>query len=584
MKQRICKKNLLCALIVSLSCALTIFFFPPSDTMLGNADEFPVGPENVMIPMFVVAIIVAVLIFILLFICILINQKLFNSIVCLVFGIELATYFQVLFWNGEMVLANESPEKYEERNIHNYLNFIMYYATAVVPIILYYAKLSYKAKFYKLITRSNLCIAAAIIIAMQSVGIGSSLLSVHSVNSKPTVKYLSFEPTTSLSKEKNIIVFVVDRMDGGWMADMEERYPELYDEMDGFTLYHDNLSKYGQTFPAVANLLTGREYGREGRYLYLTNSFAGRNPLDELRDNGFVSNFLTECPNAFNNIVNLNDHCDNIKESEMECCIDYYSDYGIIYTMTLLSFSKCLPYFMKCLATESIEPDFTNFFVYLKDENGKIDIEDKMDYTITPGNDMRYYKYINAHLLDADNENKVFNFIHFAGFHDDSREVSELYEGYDGGRVNYYTTARGEFEIINNYMEQMKKLGVYDNSTIIILGDHGKQIASVTKGYKLVEPITTGLMIKPENSHGRMQDDYTSQLSHKYFQASVLEYAGIDHSNYGYSYNDIIDGNISAVREMSLESSCPADYEVKGRADDFSNWKCVYFKEKKRHG
>ena len=339
-----------------------------------------------------------------------------------------------------------------------------------------------------------------------------------------------------------------DELLGEWVKSLPEEVSksmvELYDEMDGFTLYHDNLSKYGQTFPAVANLLTGREYGREGRYLYLTNSFAGRNPLDELRDNGFVSNFLTECPNAFNNIVNLNDHCDNIKESEMECCIDYYSDYGIIYTMTLLSFSKCLPYFMKCLATESIEPDFTNFFVYLKDENGKVEVEDMMHYNVSPDCDLKYYKYMSSHPLDSNCENKVFNFIHFAGFHDDSREVSELYEGYDGGRVDYYTTARGEFEIINNYMEQMKKLGVYDNSTIIILGDHGKQIASVTKGNKQVEPITTGLMIKPENSHGRMQDDYTSQLSHKYFQASVLEYAGIDHSNYGYSYNDIIDGNI----------------------------------------
>lgn len=578
MKQRICKKNLLCALIVSLSCALTIFFFPPSDTMLGNADEFPVGPENVMIPMFVVAIIVAVLIFILLFICILINQKLFNSIVCLVFGIELATYFQVLFWNGEMVLANESPEKYSERNVFNYTNFIIYYLIVFAPIILYYAKLSYKAKFYKLITRSNLCIAAAIIIAMQSVGTGSSLLSVHGADNEDHVRYLSFEPTTSLSKKRNIIVFVVDRMDGEWMADMEERYPELYDEMDGFTFYHDNLSTYCQTFPAIANLLTGREYGREERYLYLTKSFDGRNPLDELRDNGFVSNFLTECPNAFNNIANLTSHCDNIKESDYESGIDYFSDSGIVYKMTLLSLSKCLPYFMKCLATESIEPDFTNFFVYLKDENGKIDIEDKMDYTITPGNDMRYYKYINAHPLDADNENKVFNFIHFAGFHDDSREVSELYEGYDGGRVNYYTTARGEFEIINNYMEQMKKLGVYDNSTIILLGDHGKNVYDITQNYKLTEPITTGLMIKPENSHGRMKDDYTSQLSHEYFQASILEYAGIDHSGYGYSYNDVINGNLSMTRKISLESVYATDYEVNGKADDFSNWKCVYFK------
>ena len=44
--------------------------------------------------------------------------------------------------------------------------------------------------------------------------------------------------------------------------------PEMYERLDGFTYYHDNISEQCFTFPSVAQLLTRCEYEEEGEYEY----------------------------------------------------------------------------------------------------------------------------------------------------------------------------------------------------------------------------------------------------------------------------------------------------------------------------
>ena len=127
----------------------------------------------------------------------------------------------------------------------------------------------------------------------------------------------------------------------------------------------------------------------------------------------------------------------------------------------------------------------------------------------------------------------------------------------------------------------MKEAGVYDNSTIIVLGDHGRAPRELSGStMELDGAITSALLIKPAGAHGKMiQKDSHSELSIAYFAPSVLEYAGVDRSGFGVSYNDVINGSIKLPRVIRGYDFAgygrmveKAAYIVSGDARDFSNW------------
>ena len=131
----------------------------------------------------------------------------------------------------------------------------------------------------------------------------------------------------------------------------------------------------------------------------------------------------------------------------------------------------------------------------------------------------------------------------------------------------------------------MKRLGVWDDSTIIILGDHGRP-PNETDGMfnqKLKSAITTALLIKPAGSENvPIVYDRDSELSNDFFGASILEYAGIDHSSCGLSYNDVIENDLHPERYLQSVKfinygalKYTARYRITGDARDFGNWELL---------
>ena len=129
----------------------------------------------------------------------------------------------------------------------------------------------------------------------------------------------------------------------------------------------------------------------------------------------------------------------------------------------------------------------------------------------------------------------------------------------------------------------MKKLGVYDNSTIIILGDHGRppvEIEQENEKY-LSSPIMTSLLVKHKNADSvPMQTDSDVELTNDFFPASILDYAGIDHDKFGYSYNDVITQELHPVRYLQTYDfkgygrlEAKTLYKITGDARNFENWK-----------
>ena len=161
---------------------------------------------------------------------------------------------------------------------------------------------------------------------------------------------------------------------------------------------------------------------------------------------------------------------------------------------------------------------------------------------------MQLHEYITGNDLTPDNERRVYNVIHLMGSH----------FAYGGGVFNLDLN----FATLNAYFEKMKEIGVYDNSTIIILGDHGDNDQFAPDVFS---PTSTSVLIKPRGAAGELKTDNEAELSHKYFPASILELAGISHDTYGLSYFDIIGGAPAPpVRIIYALSDWWASYEAEG--------------------
>jgi len=203
--------------------------------------------------------------------------------------------------------------------------------------------------------------------------------------------------------------------------------------------------------------------------------------------------------------------------------------------------------------------------------------------------DLKFNSYIHQADFTADSEKSVFTFMHLNGAHaHGSREDPASYgvqfndesgNIYPGG--TRLDTARVCFEILFYYFNKMKELGVYNNSTIILIADHGSDS-------NLGE--TASLIIKPSNSTGLLKRENITELSHKYFSASILSIAGLPYDEHGLSYFDLVDETTPPVRilygynnwfdQWAFWGSTSSlvlygHYEINGDASNPDNWRFI---------
>jgi len=108
-------------------------------------------------------------------------------------------------------------------------------------------------------------------------------------------------------------------------------------------------------------------------------------------------------------------------------------------------------------------------------------------------------------------------------------------------------------------MEEMKRLGLYDDATIIITADHGDKDANMQVVYFIKEAGET---------HDEM-DENAAPISHDDFPGTLLSIIGGDYSQYGTSIYDWNEGDkrqrtCSVVSRDTLLYPVGSSYSDKG--------------------
>ena len=555
-----------------LTFILMLFFLSPLDYYLNNSSEFIIGIGDIVLPLllicpasFVIAVFVPPLI---------IRGDKLNAISLLLCGLTAALYFQVLFLNSEMILLDGEISNYSEWNAAHILNILIWMVITFLPLYAWNCQRS--GKIFKNVKWEKVIICISIIIlGMQIAGVVAAATKYNAGNVKNTRYYLSYDKSFELSSRENICVFLLDYYDVIYMNETLESYPELYEQLDGFTFYENNMSIYKYTNPNTTYLLTGHYTERADEFVRLDEAWKRRGFIDILRENGWSVMLLPSVSSTVQAYERLIGKADNLLPNENPPKLNRK-----VATEILLNFSfeKILPYMLKFyFRTDRFGAAFNNKFLDWR-------FEDSLLPSVSPATDMTFYNRLKTTGLSVQNESKIFTFTHFNSAHDGGYRYNagngEIEKGADYDRIE---AGRGSLAILNEYFKQMKELGIYDSSTIIIMADHGRVPAETWHkiDYRLDSAITSTLMIKPQNARGRLETDKLSELSHKNFGAGILEFAGLPREDFGLSYFDIIKNRIPQTREFFLERwgffrfKPQGMYLINGDANDFKNWTYV---------
>ncbi|MEG1995935.1 MAG: hypothetical protein RR036_00340, partial [Oscillospiraceae bacterium] len=162
-------------------------------------------------------------------------------------------------------------------------------------------------------------------------------------------------------------------------------------------------------------------------------------------------------------------------------------------------------------------------------------------------------------------------YFHFYGVHGPFT-MDENQDYTDG--TTWQKQLKGDFNYIDEYIDNLKRLGVYDNTNIIITADHGN--VSFSNGITDT-PLNPVFFMKPTNSHGKfttstapvwLMDLRKTILSDMNLDSSKEQGVDIkslkpDEERERFFYNAYIDGKETELNE----------YTINGDSNDIKNWK-----------
>lgn len=572
------------SLLLAFTAPLTVCFFGPFETYCGNMDEFLFSLGDFFPLCIAAAVAMAVVVFSVLMI---LNGRAYDIATALISWCSIMTFLQRHYLNfGVNSLAGDGVGEAEAPIVAVALTSLLWAVTGVASV---FAAIWFKKKniahFFV-----SCAVVLVVILATQAIGFVSLSLTTDvyvpvtdradnesdtgepSDANQPSV--LTYANLNKLSGKKNVVVFVIDRFDVRYFENLQKTNPEFLEGLDGFTFYNDYTSLYCRTYPAIASILTDRDNNFDKTRLdYFKEIYTDGGPMRKLHGESYDVNVYTEKYYAYDDANYMKDYVGNISGT---------SGYEIVageflsIDMLRLSLGTCLPLPLKDAVGSLSTPDFNEHAVYLSDEPlYDADMKNVYDY-ITKGD-----------FKKTDSEGQL-SFIHIFGCHTPvvyDEEWNEIPKG-DKKQSDTTMALRQSLTIIYEYIEEMKRLGVYEDATIVITGDHpaalsdSKLIGEAGKSDNGTR--VTAMLFKKAGDAGTALKTSTAQISQDELWNTIYESEGLTHLKDGQSFFDISEGEDRVRRylfekSVTLEDGSKADeiveYKITGTARNRENWK-----------
>lgn len=504
-----------------------IYIYLPCDTFINNIGDFDFALQD-----FIFGKVQEFLKMTVLFSAVvsLLNNSANRIVTSAITGFAMCVYVQYMFMNKNLNLLDGEVLNWDEHLIFAVFTIIVW---SIILGLCIFAGIENNRIYNLLKVRLPLMLTLLQVLSL-------SLMIVFSNGKifKSEVDYLNGDEQYKVASEENVIVFILDALDNSYFQEILNKEPDLFDGFEDFTLYTNTCSVFDSTPTSLTQMFTGMDFAVElpGNEWYekawngeKANEFFQRFHNEGYTVNGYNIELdsVTRCKGKFDNYFSSEDgkSLDRIVNKK-----------GILQDFNQLSLYRALPFAFK----RYIEIDKVNFNENIVYKNSAHYENDEFDNHLS--------------LSLGENSSKYFIVEHLHGTHLPCSDVM--------AETKYL------LEIMRKYINQLKELGVYYNSSILILSDHGAHNDLIPETAN-----TPVFMIKNKNTHHEKMLLSAAPVYHEDIQATLLDCAGLykaseDEEMFGRTVFDI---NENEQRSRTwYDRRFDSNYDSVGRLDSMT--------------
>lgn len=253
------------------------------------------------------------------------------------------------------------------------------------------------------------------------------------------------------SRNDNFIVLILDSYDSRVFDGLYNNgYKEELDvTFEDFTYYRNAVDVYSLTDFSVPQIITGANYLNQSTYgEYLEQSYESSTLINELIDKGYELNIYVKT---------------GIPQGDFSNKVANWSEQVI----GVSSHRRLLTYLYKLVGFRYLPQQLKQACWTYTEEIDDVKSVDTDNSVFEWANDSFYMDIANMKLST---EAPVAHIIHLRGIHVPRNCDSKLNRVEE--QVDLYESAKGVNLMLNEYLNRLKELDIYDNANIVLLADH----------------------------------------------------------------------------------------------------------------
>ncbi|MDR2381972.1 MAG: hypothetical protein LBE08_12545 [Bifidobacteriaceae bacterium] len=545
------KRRALVATACGLAPAFLLCLFGPLDLFSQNATEFPFGFSELIQPIGLIFLgVSAVFVGILLPL----RGRILDAAASLMLGIAFAALIQATFLNGSYGEFNGQPIRWEEYKTLGVVNLALWVVIIAAPLVL------------RLISRRVWGVVAWL---APTVIMASGTFALLSDYSNPEVELVVTEPdlaelptyegVLTVSQTANQYVIVLDMMDQKFVESISAEEPDFFSsQLDGFTEFDNHISNYTRTLPSAVDMLTGeRYYFDEPPDQYFARAYRDGDFLPRLRDAGYSTNIYATNRYSYFDISDIRDLADNVRLVKSK--VTWTSIIEGVYRLDGFRY-----------APQMAKPTFWASDLRFARKASGLTLQGPFS-----NNNFEFHARLKAFDMTVGGAQPRFSFIHLDGAHTPVNMNRDA-EHIPNNSGTLEDQARGAFKITFDFLDELRRVGAYEDATIVITADHGHWKDDGDVG-ALDKPRLTALFVKPAGAAGTPLAHSVAPTQFENVRAFLLEEAGLAEESDPLTVFELPD-DASVVRDFfyrdgtNVANGATEHWQVAGEAHDWNNW------------
>lgn len=274
---------------------------------------------------------------------------------------------------------------------------------------------------------------------------------------------LSESGKMQFSEEKNIVILMLDAFQADVFQEILDKHPEYYDVFSGFTYFRNTTAQYSKTYGAVPAILTGHWYENEVPIQrFLSDAFVDSISAKLMRE-GWTAHLYPMSPRT---IGYSDKYASNIVQKSNRRAIA-----GEAGKLLDVGFFRASPQALKAFWINDFHWRLANYMPFFTSKTSSLK-------TSATGRDffhpIQEFVYESQHDLSLNNPEPTLKFFHFNIPHEPFTLNEKLeYERLPSNREGFFRYSITGLEAARVFLEELKSNGIYDNTMIFIVSDHG---------------------------------------------------------------------------------------------------------------